>query len=87
MCIALYGTSIHIHLFFRLWRLQVDGIFAGIADIDPAGKAIMHQSPGPLKRTGDDGVDQQAADRLLRFKGEYGAHIIWLISRNDLPGM
>jgi anthranilate synthase component 1 len=49
------------------------------------GKAIMHPIAGTFKRTGDDEVDQQAADRLLKDSKENAEHVMLVdLARNDL---
>ncbi len=49
------------------------------------GKAIMHPIAGTFKRTGDDDIDQQAADRLLKDAKENAEHVMLVdLARNDL---
>ncbi|HTS43864.1 MAG TPA: anthranilate synthase component I family protein [Puia sp.] len=49
------------------------------------GKAIVHPIAGTFKRTGDDEIDQQAADRLLQDTKENAEHVMLVdLARNDL---
>jgi len=49
------------------------------------GKAIMHPIAGTFKRTGDDEVDQDAAERLLHDSKENAEHVMLVdLARNDL---
>jgi len=49
------------------------------------GKAIMHPTAGTFKRTGDDDLDQQAADKLLLDSKENAEHVMLVdLARNDL---
>jgi len=49
------------------------------------GKAIVHPIAGTFKRTGDDEIDQQAADRLLQDVKENAEHVMLVdLARNDL---
>jgi anthranilate synthase component 1 len=49
------------------------------------GQAIVHPIAGTFKRTGDDAIDQQAADRLLKDAKENAEHVMLVdLARNDL---
>lgn len=49
------------------------------------GKAVVHPIAGTFKRTGDDEVDQQEADRLLKDAKENAEHVMLVdLARNDL---
>jgi anthranilate synthase component 1 len=49
------------------------------------GKAIVHPIAGTFKRTGDDTVDQQEAERLLKDAKENAEHVMLVdLARNDL---
>jgi anthranilate synthase component 1 len=49
------------------------------------GKAVMHPIAGTFKRTGDDEVDQQLADQLLKDPKENAEHVMLVdLARNDL---
>ncbi len=49
------------------------------------GKAVVHPIAGTFKRTGDDDVDQQAAERLLLDAKENAEHVMLVdLARNDL---
>ncbi len=49
------------------------------------GKAIVHPIAGTFKRTGDDEIDQQAAERLLLDEKENAEHVMLVdLARNDL---
>jgi len=49
------------------------------------GEAIVHPIAGTFRRTGDDVVDKQAADRLLTDKKENAEHVMLVdLARNDL---
>jgi len=49
------------------------------------GKAIMHPIAGTFKRTGDDEIDQQAAEKLLLDSKENAEHVMLVdLARNDL---
>jgi anthranilate synthase component I len=49
------------------------------------GKAIMHPIAGTFKRTGNDEVDQQSADLLLKDAKENAEHVMLVdLARNDL---
>ena len=49
------------------------------------GKAVVHPIAGTFKRTGDDEVDQLAADRLLKDVKENAEHVMLVdLARNDL---
>ncbi|MFT3947985.1 MAG: anthranilate synthase component I family protein [Agriterribacter sp.] len=49
------------------------------------GKAVVHPIAGTFKRTGDDEVDQQAAERLLNDAKENAEHVMLVdLARNDL---
>ncbi|MGZ5219886.1 MAG: anthranilate synthase component I family protein [Chitinophagaceae bacterium] len=49
------------------------------------GKAIVHPIAGTFKRTGDDELDQQSADRLLGDAKENAEHVMLVdLARNDL---
>jgi anthranilate synthase component 1 len=49
------------------------------------GKAIVHPIAGTFKRTGDDTVDQAAAERLLNDVKENAEHVMLVdLARNDL---
>ena len=49
------------------------------------GKAIMHPIAGTFKRTGDDEVDQDAAEKLLHDSKENAEHVMLVdLARNDL---
>lgn len=49
------------------------------------GKAIVHPIAGTFKRTGDDEVDQQAAENLLNDAKENAEHVMLVdLARNDL---
>lgn len=49
------------------------------------GEAIVHPIAGTFRRTGDDIIDRQAADRLLQDKKENAEHVMLVdLARNDL---
>ncbi len=49
------------------------------------GKAIVHPIAGTFKRTGDDEVDQQRAEDLLKDAKENAEHVMLVdLTRNDL---
>lgn len=49
------------------------------------GKAVVHPIAGTFKRTGDDTVDQQEAERLLHDAKENAEHVMLVdLARNDL---
>ncbi len=49
------------------------------------GKAIVHPIAGTFKRTGDDELDQQAAEKLLLDAKENAEHVMLVdLARNDL---
>ncbi|MGZ8554630.1 MAG: anthranilate synthase component I family protein [Chitinophagaceae bacterium] len=49
------------------------------------GKAVVHPIAGTFKRTGDDELDQQSADRLLGDAKENAEHVMLVdLARNDL---
>jgi anthranilate synthase component 1 len=49
------------------------------------GKAIVHPIAGTFKRTGDDTIDQSAAEELLKDKKENAEHVMLVdLARNDL---
>ncbi|MBI2282919.1 MAG: anthranilate synthase component I family protein [Bacteroidetes bacterium] len=49
------------------------------------GKAIVHPIAGTFKRTGDDTVDQQMAEKLLTDAKENAEHVMLVdLARNDL---
>lgn len=49
------------------------------------GEAIVHPIAGTFRRTGDDVIDRQAADRLLTDKKENAEHVMLVdLARNDL---
>jgi anthranilate synthase component 1 len=49
------------------------------------GQAIVHPIAGTFKRTGDDIIDQQAAERLLKDAKENAEHVMLVdLARNDL---
>lgn len=49
------------------------------------GKAVVHPIAGTFKRTGDDELDQQEADRLLKDAKENAEHVMLVdLARNDL---
>jgi anthranilate synthase component 1 len=49
------------------------------------GKAIVHPIAGTFKRTGDDEIDQQSADKLLKDAKENAEHVMLVdLARNDL---
>ncbi|MFC0772693.1 anthranilate synthase component I family protein [Terrimonas alba] len=49
------------------------------------GKAVVHPIAGTFKRTGDDDLDQQSADRLLEDAKENAEHVMLVdLARNDL---
>lgn len=49
------------------------------------GEAIVHPIAGTFRRTGDDVIDRQAADRLLQDKKENAEHVMLVdLARNDL---
>lgn len=49
------------------------------------GKAVVHPIAGTFKRTGDDEVDQQEAERLLKDVKENAEHVMLVdLARNDL---
>ncbi len=49
------------------------------------GKAVVHPIAGTFKRTGDDELDQQAAERLLEDAKENAEHVMLVdLARNDL---
>lgn len=49
------------------------------------GKAIVHPIAGTFKRTGDDELDQQSAEKLLEDAKENAEHVMLVdLARNDL---
>lgn len=49
------------------------------------GEAIVHPIAGTFKRTGDDVIDRQMADKLLTDKKENAEHVMLVdLARNDL---
>ena len=49
------------------------------------GKAVVHPIAGTFKRTGDDDLDQQSAERLLEDAKENAEHVMLVdLARNDL---
>ncbi len=49
------------------------------------GKAVVHPIAGTFRRTGDDEVDQQEAERLLKDAKENAEHVMLVdLARNDL---
>ena len=49
------------------------------------GQAIVHPIAGTFKRSGDDVVDQQMADKLLKDEKENAEHVMLVdLARNDL---
>ena len=49
------------------------------------GKAVVHPIAGTFKRTGDDAIDQQMAEKLLEDKKESAEHVMLVdLARNDL---
>lgn len=49
------------------------------------GKAIVHPIAGTFKRTGDDIIDQQKADELMKDPKENAEHVMLVdLARNDL---
>jgi len=49
------------------------------------GKAVVHPIAGTFKRTGDDELDQQSAERLLEDAKENAEHVMLVdLARNDL---
>lgn len=49
------------------------------------GKAIVHPIAGTFKRTGDDDIDHQAAEKLLADAKENAEHVMLVdLARNDL---
>ncbi|GGA91265.1 anthranilate synthase component I family protein [Puia dinghuensis] len=49
------------------------------------GEAIVHPIAGTFKRSGDDAVDRQTADRLLKDAKENSEHVMLVdLARNDL---
>ncbi|MBX2921094.1 MAG: anthranilate synthase component I family protein [Chitinophagaceae bacterium] len=49
------------------------------------GKAVVHPIAGTFKRTGDDEVDQQSAEKLLQDAKENAEHVMLVdLARNDL---
>ena len=49
------------------------------------GKAVVHPIAGTFKRTGDDDMDQQAAEALLKDAKENAEHVMLVdLARNDL---
>lgn len=49
------------------------------------GKAVVHPIAGTFKRTGDDEVDQQSAEKLLLDAKENAEHVMLVdLARNDL---
>ena len=49
------------------------------------GKAVVHPIAGTFRRTGDDDVDQRAADDLLKDPKENAEHVMLVdLARNDL---
>lgn len=49
------------------------------------GKAVVHPIAGTFKRTGDDAIDQQEAERLLKDAKENAEHVMLVdLARNDL---
>jgi anthranilate synthase component 1 len=49
------------------------------------GKAVVHPIAGTFRRTGDDEIDQQAAEKLLTDAKENAEHVMLVdLARNDL---
>jgi anthranilate synthase component I len=49
------------------------------------GKAVVHPIAGTFKRTGDDEIDQQMAEKLLKDAKENAEHVMLVdLARNDL---
>jgi anthranilate synthase component I len=49
------------------------------------GKAVLHPIAGTFKRTGDDDMDKQATERLLKDAKENAEHVMLVdLARNDL---
>lgn len=49
------------------------------------GKAIVHPIAGTFKRTGDDAIDEQETERLLKDAKENAEHVMLVdLARNDL---
>jgi anthranilate synthase component 1 len=49
------------------------------------GKAVVHPIAGTFKRSGDDDIDQQEAERLLKDAKENAEHVMLVdLARNDL---
>lgn len=49
------------------------------------GKAVVHPIAGTFRRTGDDEIDQQEAERLLQDAKENAEHVMLVdLARNDL---
>jgi anthranilate synthase component 1 len=49
------------------------------------GKAVVHPIAGTFKRTGDDELDQQSAEKLLADAKENAEHVMLVdLARNDL---
>ena len=49
------------------------------------GKAVVHPIAGTFKRTGDDEIDEQEAERLLKDEKENAEHVMLVdLARNDL---
>ena len=49
------------------------------------GKAIVHPIAGTFKRTGDDAIDQEMAEKLLKDAKENAEHVMLVdLARNDL---
>jgi anthranilate synthase component 1 len=52
---------------------------------DGQGKAVMHPIAGTSKRTGDDEIDQQETEKLLKDAKENAEHVMLVdLARNDL---
>ncbi len=52
------------------------------------GKAVVHPIAGTFKRTGDDNIDQEMADKLLKDAKENAEHVMLVdLARNDLSRM
>ena len=52
---------------------------------DGRGKAVLHPIAGTFKRTGNDEVDEQATERLLKDAKENAEHVMLVdLARNDL---
>lgn len=52
------------------------------------GKAVMHPIAGTFRRTGDDVIDQQKADELVKDPKENAEHVMLVdLARNDLSAV